>query len=289
MKSPREPDGQPDDGVPSEVAEAFRVPGRRLDAPSGRYETLRRRAAVRRRRRALAVVAAAACCAGAGVLGGLAARSTSDVVRTRDVADAPPTPAPTGSAEPAPARRPSLPPVTPRTTRPSTTPPGRTRSASPPATVSQAPPPPARTTKAPVRGCASSSLRVTAGRGSGAAGSVLVPLVFTNTGTRACTLHGFPGVSLVDASGGQIGAAATRTGAGGGSVVLAPGHAAVAQVRVTRAQNYPQERCAPVAAQGLRVYPPGETHALLVPREGLTGCAETGVRLLSVRTVGPVS
>ena len=41
-------------------------------------------------------------------------------------------------------------------------------------------------------GCAIGELNVTLGESSGAAGSVELPVVFTNTGSRTCTLDGFP-------------------------------------------------------------------------------------------------
>ena len=75
-------------------------------------------------------------------------------------------------------------------------------------------------------GCAIGELNVTLGESSGAAGSVELPVVFTNTGSRTCTLDGFPGVSYVTgASGSEVGAAAGRSGSGS-LVSLAPGSAA---------------------------------------------------------------
>jgi hypothetical protein len=118
---------------------------------------------------------------------------------------------------------------------------------------------------------------------------VELPLVFTNTGAQACTLRGFPGVSLVGADGEQLGAAAVRTGSPGASVLLAPGRSARAEVRVTRAQNYPPERCRPADATGLRVYPPDRTQALFVPLQGFSGCTDPGVQLLSVKSVRPAT
>lgn len=292
MKSPHEPDGHRDEDVPSDVAEVFRPPPHRLEPPAGAYETLRRRAAGRRRRRALTLVAATACCAAAGVLGTYAAQSGSDVVRTRDVADAPHpsgrTAAPKGEQQ---SRGPSGPAPGRPTAQPPAFPHGTQKPADPPATTPAAPPPPAHTRRTAVSGCTAAQLQLTAGRGDAAAGSVHVPLLFTNTGAHTCSMHGFPGVSIVGTGGAQIGAAAGRTGTGadGASVLLAPGHTARADVRVTRAQNYPQERCEPAPAAGLRVYPPGETQALFLPRAQLTGCQNTGVGLLSVKPVRSAS
>jgi hypothetical protein len=111
--------------------------------------------------------------------------------------------------------------------------------------------------------------------------------VFSNTGQTTCSLRGFPGVSLVDASGEQVGSAASRTGTGGPAVVLVPGGGAVADLRMARGENYPAERCAPVDTEGLRVYPPDETRALFLPRDGFTGCRSLQVSLLSVKPLRP--
>jgi hypothetical protein len=283
MKSPHEPDGPRDEEIFSEVAAAFREVPRRLEPPAGTYETLRRRAAGRRRRRGLAVVALA-CCAAAGVLGSVSTRSGEEVVRTRDVAGSPhvpsrtPTPREEHSVRPAPGR-------STHTGRPAAPSSSGTPGRSTGPTRSPAAPPPPHTDSSAVSACASDRLRLTAGRGAGAAGSVELPLMLTNTGAQACTLHGFPGVSLVGADGAQLGSPATRTGARGATVVLAPGHSARADVRLTRAENYPQERCAPAPATGLRVYPPNQTEALFLPRDGLTGCTSVNVTLLSVKSV----
>ncbi len=285
MKSPHEPDGHHDEDVPSEVAEAFHPVPRRLEPPEGTYETLRRQAAGRRRRRGLAVVAIVACCAAAGVLGSVSTQSRDEVVRTRDVAGSPHAPSRTParrhepSAEPAPSgTADAAQPTTPSPHNPGT-----------PADTVKTPaaPPPPDTRKPPVSPCASAQLKLTAGRGDGAAGSVQLPLLFTNTGTGTCTLHGFPGVALVGPEGRQLGAPASRTGSGGTALVLASGHSARADLRVARAENYPQERCAPAAAEGLRVYPPNRTQALFLPLEGFTGCSNPDILLLSVRSVHP--
>lgn len=100
---------------------------------------------------------------------------------------------------------------------------------------------------------------------SGAAGSVYVPLDFTNTSSSACAMYGYPGVSFVTAASGagqQIGAAARRSPAFAKvSVQLAPGATAHAWLQVAVAGNYPASSCHPVTARWLRIYPPGETVA----------------------------
>ncbi|RZL83608.1 MAG: DUF4232 domain-containing protein [Rhodococcus sp. (in: high G+C Gram-positive bacteria)] len=133
--------------------------------------------------------------------------------------------------------------------------------------------------------CLIGELRVTLGEASGAAGSQEIPIVFTNTGTRSCVLHGYPGVSYVAAPDGpQVGAAAARDGGTETPVTVAPGARATAAVRATVVQNYPAETCGPTPVAGFRVYPPNDTGSVFLPYP-TTGCAQTGVKQLSVQPV----
>src|SRR6478736_645998 len=61
------------------------------------------------------------------------------------------------------------------------------------------------TTKAGPATCAASSLSAELGQTNAGAGQVYQPLVLRNTGTAACELRGFPGVSVLDSAGTQIG------------------------------------------------------------------------------------
>jgi hypothetical protein len=122
---------------------------------------------------------------------------------------------------------------------------------------------------------------VKTGGSEGAAGSVYTTLVFTNTGSSTCTLYGYPGVSLLD-SGGQIGAAATRSPTHAPTVVtLKPGGKANVTLQVAQALNYPSSKCTTRQATDLRVYPPGQKQSIDVPFKA-TGCAQSSVKLLSV-------
>lgn len=113
--------------------------------------------------------------------------------------------------------------------------------------------------------CATAHLAVSLGDGQGAAGSVIYPLHFTNKGSAACTLTGYPGVSLVaPGNGQQVGAAAQRDGGPTPTVTLAPGAEATANIRMVNYQNFSAGDCAPTAVSGLRVYPPGNTAAAYV-------------------------
>lgn len=120
----------------------------------------------------------------------------------------------------------------------------------------------------------------------GAAGSLIYALGFTNTGGTPCTLHGFPGVSLVGhGDGTQLGRAATREGDDTLVVTVPPGGTAEASLRVSRAENFAPAACDMVAADGLRIYPPNQTTADYLPLEGVNACANPEAELLSVRPV----
>jgi hypothetical protein len=157
-----------------------------------------------------------------------------------------------------------------------------------PASSPAAAPTPRLTTPAGPAACATTALRPSLGPGGGAAGSTYYPIRFTNISGSACSLYGYPGVSLVTAAGGsQIGAAATENPAFPRTLVtLAAGATAHAELQVVNAQNYPASGCHPVAAHELSVYPPGQTSALFIGF-GATACASPSVRILSVETVQP--
>jgi hypothetical protein len=111
-------------------------------------------------------------------------------------------------------------------------------------------------------GCTSVHTRVWYGLpGDGAAGHVFYQLQFSNIGHSACTFFGYPGVSALDSHGHQVGKPATHSGAKL-TVTLAPGATAHVVLAVTNASLL----CAnPVKAVALRVFPPGQFHAQLVP------------------------
>ena len=101
--------------------------------------------------------------------------------------------------------------------------------------------------------------------GGGAAGSVYMQLILTNSGTEPCLLKGFAGVSLTaDANGAPIGAAAARDeSTPAADVLLAPGQAGAATLRYTQARNYPDCTVSP----GRRLpYLPARRHRLAVHR-----------------------
>ena len=116
--------------------------------------------------------------------------------------------------------------------------------------------------------------------GGGAAGSVYMQLLLTNSGSEPCLLMGFAGVSLTaGADGAPIGAAAARDTTPATEVLLEPGQAGAATLRYTQARNYPD--CTVVPAAGFRVYPPEDTASLFIaqPRDA---CSNAGINLLTI-------
>ena len=112
--------------------------------------------------------------------------------------------------------------------------------------------------------CPAKALKVTIGRGDGAAGSIYYPLDFTNSGSVTCAMYGYPGVAFVTKAGGSaaggtlLGAPAVRNSTLAAKLVtLAPGATAHASLQVQVAQNYPVAMCKPVSGHWLQVYPPG--------------------------------
>jgi hypothetical protein len=118
--------------------------------------------------------------------------------------------------------------------------------------------------------CTSANLQASLGGGAGAGMSQNhTGLQLRNTGSSACTLYGYPGVSWVrGAQGLQTGAAAVRQPDPGGSegvVTLAPGALASAPLDIVDAAVIPPSECKPVPVRGLRIYPPGQKAALFLP------------------------
>jgi len=145
--------------------------------------------------------------------------------------------------------------------------PGSTPAAAPSPTLT--PPPTAP------RACPAGTLTVKLGLSQGYAGGVYQVISFTNDSSAACTLYGYPGVSLVTGPPyTQVGLAAERdTTAPVKLATLAPGQAATAVLQVVDALNYPASTCSPVRATNLRVYPPNQTAPVYLP-DSAYGCAK---------------
>lgn len=133
--------------------------------------------------------------------------------------------------------------------------------------------------------CSVSQLSGNVTPNQGAAGSVLASVNLTNTGSEPCVLHGYPGVSFVDPSGGTVGAPAARDSAASGTAVtLQPGQSASAPLKITQPGTIGQ-LCNPQQANGLRVYPPGSYESLVLSYPG-QACGNPKVEQLQVRGFG---
>lgn len=114
--------------------------------------------------------------------------------------------------------------------------------------------------------CTAAQLSAALGGGDAGAGNLYRYLVLTNTSTTTCHLTGFPGLSMLDASGRQIGAPASREHDGYTPVVLKPGDTASDTIHTINQQG----TCLPTSVR-LRIYPPGSKASLVFPGE-ITNC-----------------
>lgn len=107
--------------------------------------------------------------------------------------------------------------------------------------------------------CNADELSMVLGEGNGTgAGTLSLTLVFSNNGTRECTLGGYPGVSLVNNNGNQIGSPADQTpNTEAKTVTLAVGASASATVTYPEEGNFDAGTCKDGATK-LRVYPPND-------------------------------
>lgn len=135
--------------------------------------------------------------------------------------------------------------------------------------------------------CHTSDLKiaVAADEGGGAAGTAYEALVFTNTGSRTCTLYGFPGVSYVTGDQGtQVNDPFVRENGTKKTVSLKPGAAGHATIGIPNYQNYPAATCKAIDVRGFRVYPPDETAAVFVSQP-MKACTVTGNGVGLVRPI----
>jgi hypothetical protein len=105
--------------------------------------------------------------------------------------------------------------------------------------------------------CTTSQLTAALGGGDAGAGSLFRYLVLTNHSGTACHLTGYPGLSMLDAAGKQIGAPADRQPMSYAPVVLRPGGSASDTIHTVNQQG----SCLPASVK-LRIYPPGNTASL---------------------------
>lgn len=120
--------------------------------------------------------------------------------------------------------------------------------------------------------CNADELSLVVGDTSGTAGSTEIDIVFTNTGDRQCVLEGYPGVSLVNANGNQVGSPADRmSGATVQKVTLDMGQSTTAPVMFPEEGNFDAGTCQDGATK-LRVYPPNDYGYLSVPTSITSWC-----------------
>jgi hypothetical protein len=138
--------------------------------------------------------------------------------------------------------------------------------------------------------CQVTGLRVTLNDAAAgvAAGSSLLPIVFTNTSAAECSMSGYPAVSFTtSATGQQIGAAAIPDRAVKAvSVLLSPGGQAHAWLQILSAGNYPAAKCHPTTAAGLRVDVPGAAAPNFIKHQFPACAAEVqGTQMLVVQPI----
>ncbi len=145
---------------------------------------------------------------------------------------------------------------------------GNTPAPTPSPTPTPAPPKPTTATT-----CNADELSLsTAENGGSGAGTLSQNIVLTNTGNRQCTLYGYPGVSLVNGNGNQVGLPADRvTDVTEKTVTLNVGASVTAAVYYPEAGNFNPGTCIDGAAK-LRVYPPNDTGYLSVATTITTWC-----------------
>jgi hypothetical protein len=135
--------------------------------------------------------------------------------------------------------------------------------------------------------CSAVALRVRLdGSAAGAAGgNSYVPLVFTNTSAKTCTLPEYPAVAFASAAAGPPigGAAALAPGAHARTTVLAPRAVAHSWLQIAAVANYPASSCRPVQAKGLLVSFAGSPEAAFLAHPFLV-CAKAmrGADILDV-------
>ncbi|WP_329373198.1 DUF4232 domain-containing protein [Streptomyces sp. NBC_00669] len=244
-----------DDGT-DPLARLLRPAGGYLSAPPGTFERIRRRAARRRRVRALAGgTAVAAVIAGALFVTGVV---TPDGDRTIG----PPADHSLASSGPAPSGRPTATPSEQRASggsgthtpaAPTSPTPSAGDTAGAPGTV----PTTAPTTPDTSPLCTAAQLTATLGGGDAGAGNLYRYLVITNTSGTTCRVAGYPGLSMLDANGKQIGQPATRRKVSYSPVVLKPGGSASDTIHTINQQG----TCLATSAQ-LKMYPPGSKASL---------------------------
>jgi Protein of unknown function (DUF4232) len=146
----------------------------------------------------------------------------------------------------------------------------------------------ARAATASTPRCTTAALEVWLGLGGGgsSAGSTYYPMEFTNVSAQTCSLVGFPGVSAYTDH--QVGDPAGRQKLTPSIVTLRAGATAHAVLQIADVSNFPPTTCKPVTATSLKVYPPNDFQAALIPFS-FRACSAPGVILMHVQPVRPAT
>lgn len=129
------------------------------------------------------------------------------------------------------------------------------------------------------KNCQNGTIQVSQQQGQGAMGTISVVLVFQNTSTSSCVLHGFPGASLAGADGTVLLNATRKLPAGlakSPEVVLAPGAQATAVLSWSDVAN--GSGCAVQNAAKLLVTPPNTTLTSPLSFSGSQVCSDFTIR-----------
>ncbi len=121
--------------------------------------------------------------------------------------------------------------------------------------------------------------------GNGAAGTTFFKLHLTNLSGHACTLNGFPFLFAVNLKGQQVGRRAVFRKPAPHLVTLGKGKTATAVLGIVDTGVFSKSACRPVTAAGLRVFPPNQTRAKLVPFPFTTCSRRHGPASLNIGAV----
>jgi hypothetical protein len=107
---------------------------------------------------------------------------------------------------------------------------------------------------------------------------------FTNLSGHKCTLNGFPFINAVSLNGSLLGHRAAVTHVTPHQVTLDRGQTVTAVLQIVNVLDIPSSQCKPVTAAGLRVFPPNQTRAKIVPFP-FRACSAAGPVFMFVRPV----
>lgn len=113
---------------------------------------------------------------------------------------------------------------------------------------------------------------VTLPDGGAAAGNRYYNVKVTNNANITCTINGYPGVSLTDSTGAQVGLPADKdTTNAATDISLSNGQSATATVKLGVSENYPDGTCKGGVAN-VKIYPPNDTGFLTAPTDITSWC-----------------